>query len=668
MCGLTGFLLGDDRARPPDLRRTVERMSLRLAHRGPDGAGTWHDDAAGVALGHRRLAIVDLSDAGRQPMLSARGRFVTVYNGEIYNFPELRADLDGHGHAFRGRSDTEVLLAAIETWGLDATLRRVVGMFALAVWDRRDRILHLARDRLGKKPLYVALADGALLFASELKALHAFPGFVPAVDRDVLHLFVRHGYVPDPYGIYEGTLKLPPGSSLSVRAADLQGLDAADLCRRTRVYWSAAEVAQQGQAEPLDLPEAGAADELDRLLRLAVAQRMIADVPLGAFLSGGIDSSLVVALMQAQSTRPVRTFTVGFDHRGYDEAGDARRVARHLGADHTELRVTPAEALATIPQMAETYDEPFGDSSQIPTYLVARLARRHVTVALSGDGGDESFGGYVRYFQAARMAALFRLPQVARAAAGTLLTAVRPAAWDAAIASGRRVLPAHVARALSGERIHKFAGVLALRDAVAVYHGLVSTWREPAALVVGGREPPTAVSGYAWAEGYLPNLMSRMMFLDTVSYLPGDILVKVDRATMAVSLEARCPLLDHRVVELAWRLPIDLKVKGGQGKRLLRKVLARYVPTELVDRPKQGFGPPLGEWLRGPLRDWAEALLDPARLRQDGLLRPEPIRHGWAQHRAGTRSWAYQLWNILMLQAWLERWQHAGVGERADAA
>jgi asparagine synthase (glutamine-hydrolysing) len=664
MCGLTGFLTGDGARRPPDPKALAASMAARLRHRGPDSGGVWCDEAAGVGLGHRRLAIVDLSPEGHQPMHSPGGRWVAAYNGEIYNFRELRAELEAAGERFRGHSDTEVMLAALDRWGLDATLARLAGMFAIALWDRQRRELHLVRDRLGKKPLYAALAGGSLVFGSELKALAAFGGFEPSLDRGALTLFVRHGYVPDPYCVYEDALKLPPGGVLTVTAGGLAGASAASLRASVRAYWSLAEVAARGQREPLRLPDGEAADELDRLLRLAVGQRMIADVPLGAFLSGGVDSSVVVALMQAQSARPVRTFTIGFAEDAYDEAAHAREVARHLGTDHTSMQVSAEEARAVIPELPEIFDEPFADQSQIPTYLVSRLARRHVTVALSGDGGDESFGGYARYAEAARLAPVLRLPPAVRDVAARAVAAVPPGAWNAAA----RVLPPAIAGALPPHRVEKLAEMLRLPGEVAMYDRFVSQWLRPEGVVVGGKAPPSALSAYDGRAHGLPDLWHRMMYLDSVSYLPGDILVKVDRASMAVSLEARAPLLDHRVVEFAWRLPLAQKVRDGRGKWLLRQVLDRYVPKALVDRPKQGFGVPVNEWLRGPLRGWAEDLLDPALLRREGVLRPEPVRQRWREHLAGTHHHGFALWNILMFQAWHARWRGAAAGSTVARA
>jgi asparagine synthase (glutamine-hydrolysing) len=660
MCGIAGLLEERAASSLDELAAAAARMADTLRHRGPDDAGVWVDAAAGIALGHRRLAIVDVSPDGHQPMASASGRFVIAYNGEIYNFPALRRELEAIGQRFRGRSDTEVLLAGIERWGLEDALARAVGMFAFALWDRRERRLHLVRDRLGKKPLYFGWVGDRFLFASELKAFHADPAFAPEVDRGALALLLRHNCVPAPYSIYRDVFKLPPAGRLALRlnGSNAPRRGAAELLELIEPYWSALAVAERGAAAPLASAEEGeAVERLDGVLSEAVAERMIADVPLGALLSGGIDSSTVVALMQKQAARPVKTFSIGFHERGFDEAADAKRVARHLGTEHTELYVTPEEARAVIPHLPEFYDEPFADSSQIPTFLVAQLARRHVTVALSGDGGDEVFGGYRRHFQAHRLARLNRLPPALRGAAACLLTAPSPGGWDRFFAALGPVLPAGLRRALTGDKVHKFAGVLPADGLETAYRTLTSHWAEPGAVVRGGgKEPPTVLTDPAHRRPDLKDFAQVMMALDTVTYLSDDILTKIDRASMAVSLEARAPLLDHRVVEFAWRLPPGMRIRGATGKWILRRVLERYVPRELFERPKHGFGMPIGDWLRGPLRGWTEALLDERRLRDDGLFEPLPIRRLWAEHLSGRRNWAYHLWDVLMFQAWQERW------------
>ena len=641
MCGIAGIY------RPGGLERAdgahAAAMARALAHRGPDDEGVWTDAEAGVALAHRRLSILDLSPLGRQPMESGCGRWVISYNGEVYNHADLRRELEARGRTFRGRSDTEALVEAVAEWGVRGALERCNGMFALAAWDRRERVLWLARDRAGEKPLFYGWTGGVFLFGSELKALAAHPAFRGEVDPDALALFLRHKCVPAPRSIYRGIAKLPAGSLLAVRGAGEV---------RPEPYWDAAEKAEAAARDPFRGGEREALEALDALLRDAVRIRMEADVPLGAFLSGGVDSSLVVALMQAQSARPVRTFTIGFHEARYDEAVHARAVARHLGTDHTELYVSPGDALGVIPRLPEIYDEPFADASQLPTVLLAALARRHVTVALSGDGGDELFGGYDHYRWAHRAwRSMSWLPRPARAGVARALAAVPAAAWDRLLAaggparrSGRRTL---------GERVHQLAEVLPSRGARELFDWLVTDWRDGAAAAVRGASP-AADRRDAGPWPRLRDPRERMMFADFARTLADDMLVKVDRATMAVSLEGRMPLLDPRVAELAWRLPVGLKMRGREGKRPLRRLLYRYVPRALVDRPKMGFCAPVDEWLRGPLRDWAEALLDERRLRSEGFLDPAPVRRRWREHLSGERDRRFDLWSVLMFQAWLE--------------
>ncbi|HYE29633.1 MAG TPA: asparagine synthase (glutamine-hydrolyzing) [Allosphingosinicella sp.] len=647
MCGIAGYFGGRFDSGAPGARALLGRMAGAIAYRGPDSAGAWVDAEHKVALGHRRLAILDLSPAGEQPMESPSGRFVTVYNGEIYNHLDLRERLPG---PWRGHSDTETLLAAIEAWGVEKALTECAGMFALALWDRQEKVLILARDRLGEKPLYYgrqgAGADAAFLFASELKALAPHPAFRREIDRKALALFTRFNYVPAPYSIYSGIAKLPPGSFLTVRAGQAEPAI-------TR-YWSAAEVAAEGAADPADIGPDEAVDGLERVLSKAVAQQMISDVPLGAFLSGGVDSSTIVALMQAQSSRPVKSFSIGFHERAYNEAEHAASVARHLGTDHTELYLMPEDALAVIPALPSIYDEPFADASQVPTLLVSRLARRQVTVALSGDGGDELFAGYNRYRLAARnWRRIARVPRPVRSAVARGLLALSPERWNRVAGAVAPLLPASARLAVPGEKLHKAAGVLASGSAEELYQGLVSSWRDPAELVVGGAEPPT-LGDDATARLSGLGVCERMMALDMLTYLPDDILAKVDRAAMSVSLETRVPMLDHRVVEFAWRLPLDLKLRGGESKWVLRQLLYRHVPRALIERPKMGFGIPIDAWLRGPLRPWAEALIGEERLRREGYFRPGPIRRAWEAHQSGQANMQYHLWAILMFQAWLE--------------
>ncbi|HYC61471.1 MAG TPA: asparagine synthase (glutamine-hydrolyzing) [Thermoanaerobaculia bacterium] len=603
MCGLTGFA-GVPRS-ADELRAVVRSMSDAIVHRGPDDSGECIEAADGIALGFRRLAIVDLSEAGHQPMTSASGRFVIAFNGEVYNYEAIRAELPQA--AYRGHSDTEVMLAAIETWGIERAAKRFIGMFAFAVWDRTEKVLHLVRDRMGVKPMYYGFSGSTFLFGSELKALRRHPDFDGRVDRSAVTAYLRYLYVPAPLSIYEGIRKQMPGTIVTLRAGsrDLQ----------TRTYWSAADAAAQGIANRFRGTEAEATDALDALLRDAVALRMVADVPLGVFLSGGVDSSLVTALMQAQASQPVKTFTIGFEEGAYDEAKYAAAIAKHLGTAHTELYVTPQDALNVIPSLPEMYDEPFADSSQIPTYLVSKMARQYVTVSLSGEGGDEVFGGYRRYFEGQRLLRTFgRVPSLLRRAIGQGVLAVPPRVWDRVMKQG-------------GTQMQKLGRALSLRKLDDLYFELVSHWRD--------REVSRPSSDVA-------DPIERMMYFDQVTYLPDDILAKVDRASMAASLEAREPLLDHRVVELAWTLPLSMKVHGGQGKRILRRLLDRYVPRELIERPKMGFKVPIDAWLRGPLREWAEDLLSERNLRE----------HGFVDGKALRNASADQLWAVLMLQAW----------------
>lgn len=651
MCGLSGFMGGG--GDPAASEAVLQKMGETLFHRGPDSGGYWYRAEHQIGLAHRRLSILDPSPQGHQPMVSASGRFVLVFNGEIYNHLNLRKELLATGNpiSFKGHSDTETLLACFEAWGVKNTLVRAVGMFAIAMWDQRDQQLMLARDRLGEKPLYYGWQghgdQRSFLFASELKSLLAHPTFRGTIDRNALCLQLRHSCIPAPYSIYEGLFKLEPGSILTVSLNDRQV--------RIEAYWSAAQAAFNAAQRPFQGSLHEGVHELDVLLRHSISQQMVADVPLGAFLSGGVDSSSIVALMQAQSGARIKTFTIGFHEQSYNEAIAAKEVANHLGTDHTELYISAKEALSVIPLMPDIYDEPFSDASQIPTFLVSRLARQHVTVALSGDGGDEVFAGYNRYQITSQLwRDLERVPRPLRRVLAKCLTTISPDGWNSFFSNLGLARGGLAGVANLGDKLHKGAAVLSSSSVDELYRGLVSHWKDPASVVIGGREPATLLTdGLAALHGV--DGVSRMMALDALTYLPDDVLFKVDRAAMSVSLETRIPFLDHRVLEFAWCLPMDMKLGHGQTKLILRKLLEKYIPKDLIERPKMGFSVPIDSWLRGPLRDWAESLLDPVRLKNEGYFHPAPIREKWTQHLSGARNWAEHLWDILMFQAWLER-------------
>ena len=653
MCGLAGFITAGDDNPSEVMARFLTAMSNAITHRGPNDEGSWSDAEAGVWLGHRRLSIVDLSSAGHQPMQSASGRYMIAFNGEIYNHLSLRQEIEAAGEApsWCGCSDTETLLQGFDFWGIQGTVERAVGMFTFAVWDRQNATLILGRDRLGEKPLYYGWqgrgGSAVFLFGSELKALRKHPAFESNVNRGALSLQLRHNCIPAPYSIYEGISKLLPGSLLSVSRQQPKP--------RVWAYWSVAEVAKSGITNVFSGSDQQAVDKLESLLKDSVSKQMVADVPLGAFLSGGVDSSTIVALMQAQSTNPVKTFTIGFNEESYNEAAQAKMVAQHLGTDHTELYVTAEQARSVIPFLANLYDEPFSDSSQIPTFLLSQLARQHVTVSLSGDAGDELFCGYNRYQMTANLwRKVATVPMPLRRLVARGLTSISPHTLDRLVTTLSRFMSGSALLANAGGKLHKGAEVLSSQSAHDLYLGLVSHWTDLDSVVIRGQEPPSLLTGN------LPNLdglddVQRMMALDMMTFLPDDILTKLDRAAMGVSLETRVPFLDHRLVEFAWSLPQSMKLRDGKSKWALRQVLYRYVPKALIERPKMGFGVPIDSWLRGPLREWAEDLLSEARLKHEGFLNYVPIRKKWTEHLSGRRNWQYQLWDVLMFQAWLEK-------------
>lgn len=646
MCGIAGFI---------NLKRSIsesllisqgQEMAKVMAHRGPDDHGVWVDVAAGLSMVQTRLSIIDLSAAGHQPMASASGRYIIVYNGEVYNADDLRVEIEGV--QWRGHSDTEVILEGCARWGVRKTVEKLIGMFAFALWDRETQTLSLVRDRFGIKPLYWGDVDGCFLFGSELKALMAQRGWKPEIDRNALSSYLRFNYVPAPYSIFKGVQKLEPGKILTWRAGSFD----------VEAFWSLREIAAEGLLTPADYSDEEAIDQLDVLVRDAVRRRMVADVPVGAFLSGGIDSSTVVAAMQRESKGPVHTFSIGMGEPGYNEAEHARAIASHLGTDHTELYVSPEDARAVIPELPTYYDEPFADSSQIPTFLVSQLARKSVTVSLSGDGGDELFCGYNRYFWGEKLWQKTQpLPTFVKQVMAGAIRSLTPDQWDVLGA----ILPAKIRPPQLGMKAHKVSDILSLKDQAELFRRLVTIWERPDNMVRGAKEPHDLL----WDEaltGQIQPFQERMQVLDGLTYLPDDILTKVDRASMSVSLEARVPLLDHRIAEFAFTLPRSMRVRDGKGKWILRQVLGRYVPTEMFERPKMGFGIPIGKWLAGPLRDWVEDLLDPATINSDGLLASAPIRAAWDDHLSGRVNNEVKLWTILMFLAWQRKWRGAALG------
>ncbi len=649
MCGIAGLLDTTRSSSREHLTDIATHMRDTLRHRGPDDAGTWTDPECGVSFAHRRLPIVDLSLAGHQPMISADGRFVLIFNGEIYNFERLRAQLvaEEPSISFRGHSDTEVMLAAFTLWAFENALTRFNGMFAFALWDRKDRVLRLARDRFGEKPLYYGMLGKTFVFASELKALRAHPDSSAEINRGALALYMRHNCIPAPHSIYKGIYKLPPACTLTFP------LDCREL-PDPQQYWSLKELACRATERPFNGDDAAALEELDRIVSAAVTNRMVADVPLGAFLSGGIDSSTIVAAMQRSGSRPARTFSIGFHEQDYNEAPAARAVGEHLGTDHTELYVTAEEAMETIPELAGLYDEPFADASQIPTLLVSRMARRQVTVALSGDGGDEIFAGYNRHTWALRIwKKVGWMPRPVRRALGAAIRTLPPRRWEALLRALAPALSSGLRQQMPGYKMHKLAKILDSADLRDLYLRLASHWHQPDKVVLGAAEAPSLLSASESWNG-LSDFRQQMLYLDAVTYLPDDILVKVDRASMSTSLEVRVPYLDPELAEFAWRLPMHMKIRGGQGKWILRQLLYKYVPRELVERPKTGFGLPLDGWLRGTLRAWAEDLISADRLRREGFFDTAAVRDKWEDHLAGRDNWQYHLWDVLMFQSWLD--------------
>ena len=651
MCGIVGFINPAMKGDGEGLIFLSGKLGTAMIHRGPDGQGTFADPEHGVALAHRRLAILDLSDSGAQPMRSVDKRFTLIHNGEIYNFLELRKELEAESGQFlpwRGDSDTEVMLAAFQTWGIKEALSRFVGMFAFALWDGEKRELHLARDRMGEKPLYYGRAGSGVIFGSELKALRSYPYFDPELDYESLSLFLRYQYVPEPRSIYKDVFKLSPGHLLTIKSD-------APTEFNSKPYWSMRDTVNSAFSDPFTGTEAEAENHLEELLRNVVRNQMLSDVPLGVLLSGGVDSSLVTALMQAESSRPVKSFTIGFSDKEYDESKDAKKVANHIGTEHTELFVTPDSVLDMIEQLPEMYDEPFADASQLPTYLVSKLTREHVTVCLTGDGGDETFAGYNRHFWApAIWDKIGSIPPALRGGAADITRMVAPKTYDTIFKSVGELLPKAANVRMPGHKLHKLADVLAADSREALYKQLTSAWPTPGELL--GREEPATIIEQPETWPQFKNYTRWMQYMDTATYLPGDILQKVDRATMAVSLESRAPFLDHRVIEFAWRLPLPMLLKGKEGKRILRNVLYKHVPQSLIDRPKMGFGVPIDDWLRGPLKQWSGDLLSPERISQQGIFDANIITQQLNEHMAGKRDNQYRLWNMLMFQTWFDRW------------
>ena len=647
MCGINGFYSKSSST----FNNVILKMNLAISHRGPDSNGVWTDKNSGIVLGHQRLSIIDLSKAGSQPMQSNSGRFILTYNGEIYNHLEIRQELEEYNSyiKWRGNSDTETLLEAIDCWGVEITLKKTVGMFAFGVWDKKSRSLTLAKDRMGEKPLYFGWqgegVNKVFLFGSELKALKVHPGFNGEINRDSIALQLRHNFIPAPYSIYKNIYKLLPGHYLQLNENDLKN----GLLQSQKPYWSATKCAIDGNNNQLKLSVSNIQKDLETHLKSSVKQQMISDVPLGAFLSGGIDSSTVVALMQSQSNYPIKTFTIGFNESDYSEAKYAKKIATHIGTNHTELYISPKTAMEVIPKLPTIYDEPFSDSSQIPTFLVSQLAKQQVKVALSGDGGDELFCGYNRYVMSKKFWNTFRLmPLRFRKFIVYLIQSIPPKN----LSKISKFLPVLNQYSNFGDKMHKGANVLKAKSLYNLYYMLCSHWQDPTAVVINSIEPGTLLTEFKPELTGL-NSQQQMMALDLITYLPDDILVKVDRAAMASSLETRVPFLNHRLIEYVNKIPQSLKLRNGQGKWILKQILNQYVPKNLTERPKMGFGVPIDAWLRGPLRDWVESLLDEKKLQQEGFFNPKLVRDKWTEHLSGNRNWQSELWDVLMFQAWI---------------